>query len=991
MARKSKRHFSSQESDSRTNLKRKFQFESLETRTLLSAEFASFDGSGNNLENPDWGSTDEQLLRLVSVEYADQISAPAGEGRASAREISNEVVAQNELVTNDRFLTDFVWLWGQFIDHDIDLTEGAEPAESFNINVPAGDIHFDPTATGEQVIELHRSVYDEETGDSLGNPRQQINQITAYLDGSVIYGSDAERSAALRTFAGGLLKTSEGDLLPFNEMGLPNAGGPSDRLFLAGDVRANENAALTAMHTLFVREHNRVAQELAQADPSLTDEELYQYARAIVTAELQSITYNEFLPALLGPEAIAKYEGYDPAVNVGISNLFSTAAYRFGHSMLSPELLRVDEFGNEIAAGNLSLQDAFFAPQQLIENGIDSLLSGLARQEAQEIDSMIVDDVRNFLFGPPGAGGFDLASLNIQRGRDHGLPDYNQARIDLGLAPITSFAEITSDLELQATLEDVYGDVDSIDAWVGGLAEDHVPGASVGELVYTVLVDQFERIRNGDRFWYQNVYHGEALELLESTTLADVIQRNTGIDHIRSNVFMLAQNHVPTADIGGPYVMGNHNLVRFNAGHSYDLEQSTDSLKYYWDFDNDGKFDDAVGQRPYFSTAEMNGANRALVRVKVVDNNGFYGGDKAIVFAVGKTSLRLSGDTDGVVGQMRRITLTPAAATSASLFSYEIDWGDGTPVRTVRGRSGAIFGNSYDDEGTYRIKVTATDLSTRDVTTAQHTVSIGTLELQGDDLALSGTDHDDLFQLIGQSNSSAVEVLFNGQSQGLFDVAGRIQAFGLAGNDTFIGAKGGIDILFDGGDGDDTAYTYDGNDILYGRAGNDALYSYAGDNYINAGSGDDTIRAALGNDRIIAGTGDDEVRDAGGNNFVDARQGNNEIDTGSGNDWIMTGAGIDLITTGGGDNLIDAGDGENRIITGVGNDKIYSGRHNDWVLAYGGKNVILTHDGDDTIFARGDGPNRVVAGEGNNRVSAEITEGPLHDDQLNRLLINVFS
>ena len=512
---------------------------------LLVIEVAAIDGSGNNLIETDWGSTDEQLLRLVSVEYGDGISTPAGEVRPSAREVSNVVADQTKLVSNDRGLTDLVWLWGQFIDHDIDLTEGADPAEAFNIEVPAGDAYFDPDGTGTEVIGLNRSVYDTDTGDELGDPRQQLNQISAFLDGSVIYGSDEERAAALRTFEGGKLKTSAGDLLPFNEGGLDNAGGPFDTLFLAGDVRANENAALTAMQTLWVREHNRLAEDIAAENPDLTDEEIYQQARAIVRAELQVITYNEFLPALLGKDALSEYTGYDPTVNPGISNLFSTAAYRLGHSMLPTELLRLNNDGSTVEAGNLALQDAFFAPQEIIEGGIDSLLLGAANQQAQEIDNMIIDDVRNFLFGDPGDGGFDLASLNIQRGRDHGLADYNQARIDLGLEPVTSFAEITSDPQLAAELEALYGDINNIDAWVGGLAEDHLPGSSLGEFMQTVLVDQFERLRDGDRFWYENVLSERQIAAVERATLSDVIMRNTDIEGLSDNVFVEGQDERP--------------------------------------------------------------------------------------------------------------------------------------------------------------------------------------------------------------------------------------------------------------------------------------------------------------------------------------------------------------------------------------------------------------------------------------------------------------
>lgn len=518
------------------------RIQQLEAKEMLAADFldvfipeAELDGSENNLEHQEWGSTDEELLRLTTAEYADGFDAASGEDRASAREISNEVVAQEESITNSRDLTDLLWLFGQFIDHDITLSETADPAEALDIDVPTGDIYFDPFGTGTQTISLNRSVY--EGGDSADDIRDQLNQITAFIDGSVIYGSTTERSDALREFSGGRLLTSEGDLLPFNTEGLENAGGTSDSLFVAGDIRANENIALTAMHTIWVREHNRLAGELEAANPDLTDEEIFQTARAIVRAQLQSITFNEFLPALLGEDAIARYSGYDSEVNPNIANEFSTAAYRFGHSMLSSELLRLNADGSVAEEGNIALQNAFFNPSEIVDFGIDSILQGVASNIAQEIDTQVVDDIRNFLFGPPGAGGFDLASLNIQRGRDHGLADYNQVRQDLGLEPVSSFADITSDPELQEKLEQVYGTVDNIDLWVAGLAEDHLPGTSMGETFSTILVDQFTRLRDGDRYWYQNLFDGDLIQQIESSTLADVIERNSGVENLQQNVF----------------------------------------------------------------------------------------------------------------------------------------------------------------------------------------------------------------------------------------------------------------------------------------------------------------------------------------------------------------------------------------------------------------------------------------------------------------------
>ncbi|MFM8765356.1 MAG: peroxidase family protein [Spartobacteria bacterium] len=372
------------------------------------------------------------------------------------------------------------------------------------------------------------------------NPRQHPNQISAYLDGSVIYGSDATRAAALRTFTGGKLKTSEGNLMPLNSAGLANANDahifPDNQLFLAGDVRANENVELSAIHTLFVREHNQIAGAIAAANPSFTDEQVFQNARRIVVGELQVITYREFLPALLGPKALRPYGGYKPDVNPGIATEFSTAAYRIGHTLINDDVELLDNDGNEIEEA-LELAEAFFNPSVLHAVGPDPLLKYLATDKAQEVDTQLVGGLRNFLFGPPGAGGFDLASLNIQRGRDHGLSDYNPTRAAYGLPKVKSFAEITSDTSLQAKLLSLYGSVDNIDLWVGGLVENHLPGSSVGGTFQRILVDQFERLRDGDRFWYARIFYGPQLAALEATRLSDIIRRNTSITKIQDNVF----------------------------------------------------------------------------------------------------------------------------------------------------------------------------------------------------------------------------------------------------------------------------------------------------------------------------------------------------------------------------------------------------------------------------------------------------------------------
>ncbi len=491
--------------------------------------YRTYDGSGNNQENPEWGSAGSNLIRLFDSQYTDGINTPAGIDKPSARAISNAVSAQPATIPNPVHATSLLWQWGQFLDHDITLTHIGK--DSFNISVPRGDEYFDPHGTGAASIALERSEYDLTTG--INTPREQVNSITAFIDGSNIYGSSEERANELRAFEGGRLITSEGNLLPYEL---------NSNMFASGDERVNEQLGLISTHTLFMREHNRIADQLSLDNPTWTDEQIFQESRRFVIAEMQSITFNEFLPLLIGSNNIQPYNGYDPSVNPSISNEFATAAFRVGHTMLPPELLRLDEDGNVIESGNINLRDGFFSPDLIKDGGIDPILRGLSTQYAQKIDTMISDDLRNFLFGQPGAGGFDLASLNIQRGRDHGLPGYNDARVSLGFDRIDSFE---SDIFLPGVgerLASVYASPDDIDLWVGGLSEQNASGSMLGELFTWIIGDQFTRLRDGDRFWYLNTLTAAEILNIESLTLSDIIMLNTDIDYMQKNALL---NEVP--------------------------------------------------------------------------------------------------------------------------------------------------------------------------------------------------------------------------------------------------------------------------------------------------------------------------------------------------------------------------------------------------------------------------------------------------------------
>lgn len=525
----------------------RLETECLEERCLLDAGFRAIDGSGNNPAHPDWGSAGEALLRLAPAEYGDGVSSPAGANRPSARAISNAIAAQpaDDELLNNRNLSAMIYAFGQFLDHDLDLTTPLSPREAFNIPVPAGDPYFD--LDGTQVIPLSRSNFDPATGTGPGNPRQQLNDVTSFIDGSMIYGSDEVTARKLRTLVDGKLKVGPNGLLPLNNtanfptgvlpMGNDTGLVPNDQLYAAGDIRANENIELTALQTLFVREHNYWADRINLETPGLSDEEIYQRARAIVGAELQVITYKEWLPTIFGRDPLGTYRGYNPNVNPGIANEFSTAAFRLGHTLLGADVEFLDNNAEEVAP-EIELREAFTNPAKVAETGIGPILKYLATDPARELDNPVVDEVRNFLFGLPGAGGFDLASLNIQRGRDHGLADYNDTRAAYGLPRVRTFAQITSDRELQDKLREQYGNVNNIDLWVGALAEDHLPGSTLGPTLQRILTDQFGRLRDGDSFWYQRVFSGSRLAELEGTTLASIIARNTEINNLQNNVFL---------------------------------------------------------------------------------------------------------------------------------------------------------------------------------------------------------------------------------------------------------------------------------------------------------------------------------------------------------------------------------------------------------------------------------------------------------------------
>jgi hypothetical protein len=591
-----------------------------------SAAYRPIDEVGNNVANPTLGTAGTDLQRISPAAYADGKSAPSLAGNPSARVISDILNNQSEPTNpsqdfntvDARSLSDFGYAFGQFIDHDLDLTP-TNPNETLQILADPND----PSRMGNQTFA--RSMFDVSTGTNTSNPRQQINAVTSYLDLSNVYGSTKEVADALRTFTGGLLKTSPGDMLPYDNltyftqaqidalnMANDAQAVPESSLFAAGDVRANENVELTALQTLFLRNHNLIARELQKQHRDWSDETLYQEARKISIAEYQEIIYTQYLPDLLGRSAMPAYTGYNAKVDAAIATEFSTVAFRFGHSLLSSQIERHGNNGQDVlpddpAGAEISLATDFFDPNGLNPSGsidpltghistdIGPILKADADGVAQADDLMAIGDVRNLLFANGGRqdNGQDLIARDVERARDNGIGSYNKVREAYGLPAVTSFAQITRNVSVQQELKAAYGSVANIDAFEGGLAEDHVAGSDLGPLFTRIIANQFIRLRAGDRFFYLNESWttGESPILEQGNTLAKIIEANTGITNLQPDVFKF------TASISGRVISGTSDpssstsVPRGLAGITIQLEGSTGNVLGTTVADRSGDYD----------------------------------------------------------------------------------------------------------------------------------------------------------------------------------------------------------------------------------------------------------------------------------------------------------------------------------------------------------------------------------------------------------------
>ncbi|XP_026330250.1 peroxidasin homolog isoform X2 [Hyposmocoma kahamanoa] len=474
-------------------------------------KYRRLDGLCNNLQKPTWGATNAPFQRLIGPLFADGINAPriahTGRDLPLSRVVSRTMHPDEGF--HDHAGTVMVIAWGQFMDHDYTLT--GTPLDPINrndpeecckrpphlkhpycneIRIPDDDYFY--RLFGVKCIDFVRGFPSPRPGCRLGS-RVPFNTLTGALDGNTVYGVTDKFARKLRTGYGGLLRMNPvfkeyglKDLLPL-KLDIPDEGctRPNKNMycFEAGEIRVNEQLVLAVMHILMAREHNRIANGLAAVNLHWDDETLYQEARRINIAEIQHITYNEFLPILLGKDVMDKFglvlqkegywDGYDPNVNPDVIDAFAAAAYRFGHSLLPTAVERWSKAHKFIASKRLS--DLIRRPYDLYRAGVlDEYVMGLMNQVAQAMD----DTIRKY--------------------------------------------------------ESIFEHPIDVDLWSGGVSERPLPGSMLGPTFACIIATQFSYSRRGDRFWYElpnqpSSFTPEQLVEVKKARLARIICDNTDI------------------------------------------------------------------------------------------------------------------------------------------------------------------------------------------------------------------------------------------------------------------------------------------------------------------------------------------------------------------------------------------------------------------------------------------------------------------------------
>ncbi|XP_072396385.1 peroxidase-like [Diabrotica undecimpunctata] len=558
-------------------------------------KYRSIDGTCNNKKHPSWGTPGSTYIRFLPPNYGDGVhSLPLTADKQplpNARNITATIYTDGLLETCVE-ITLNAMIFGQAVSHDLSFIKPAIDSELECCTAYYRDVEDTPTKCANIEVSPEDPDYSDVNITCIPLVRtatnrddhceedlqyaEQISQVTASLDLSIIYGSNDETLKTLRTFKNGLLltETRKDQEWPTSA---PRSACPlllknENTCYRLGDPRINQNPQLTATTIIWMREHNRLADELLKLNPTWDDERIFQTARAINIAEWQHITYYELLPLYAGYEALvqngviykayynAYIDDYDEDVKPNIYNEAAQGALRQFHSLIAGKMGLFNEKGCRY--DDLVLRDHLNRPVALEKSNVfDGLVRGLFLQPSMPSDTYYDSDFTRHMFLRYLIFGQDTKSIDIQRSRDHGLPTYNDMRVLCGLKRATTFEDFL-DVMTEERLQEIqlfYNNVDDVEFIIGLAAETNVKGTLAGPTALCVIYRQFKAIRQADRFWYENKSAGftpAQLRQIRKSNVARILCDNTkDILRIQPKAFVepsIGNQRILCAFINGP-------------------------------------------------------------------------------------------------------------------------------------------------------------------------------------------------------------------------------------------------------------------------------------------------------------------------------------------------------------------------------------------------------------------------------------------------------
>ena len=589
------------------------------------------------------------------------------------------------------------------------------------------------------------------------------------------------------------------------------------------------------------------------------ESKLFNATKLIVEMEYQHAAVDQYARTIT--PRIQEFVGYSSGQDATVSLEYSQVAFRFGHSTLRETIDTIDpEHGLTGKIMSFALQSAFLNPQGFAENGPGSIALGMSHQQMNEVDEFITPSLNQGLLGQP----LDLAAINIARGRDLGVPCLNELRGDLGLAQYTSWSDFGANMihpeslknfiaayafdgdvakanailgladgsiaegdpeALGFTVDDAIsfmnGDMTAgvagtdaynlIDAWLGGLAEAHVPGGLLGETFDLIFATQIESLMDGDRFYYLYRLVGQQMgEEVNNGQFKDIVERNTGLEHLNGSIFAYADQY-------------------------YDFSATIDTANTV---NNDHKY------------ATQLAAHETL---GIWSDGGASTGQNGNIVTIGGVQYIRDTRPDMQPDIVHPLEGTPTSGAD----SHEVMIGsDNKDFIHARGGDDTVYGEGgddiiYGDGGIDRLYGGA----------GADYIDAG----EGPDL-VDGGDGDDI--IYGRGSGSEV-----GGFDQLVGGAGNDIIYGGEGIDKLSGGSGD-DEIYGGGNTDPFTRGGDGNDYIDGGTSGDNLYGDNGDDFVygnndqdivSGGQGDDILRpgrpsSALGGgpDEVLGGDGIDD-------------------------------------------------------------------------------------------------------------------------------------